>query len=59
MKLGRKNLVYSLILAGIMLLFLVGYFIYMLPSLYVDYVMEQNLKSVKEQHNAYIKKRNL
>lgn len=55
MKLGRKNLVYSLILAGIMLLFLVGYFIYMLPSLYVDYVMEQNLKSVKEQHNAYIK----
>lgn len=55
MKLGRKNLAYSLTLAGIMLLFLVGYFIYMLPSLYVDYVMEQNLKSVKAQHNSYIK----
>jgi len=56
MKLGRKNLVYSIILAGIMLLFLVGYFIYMLPSLYVDYVMEQNLKSIKEQHNAYMER---
>lgn len=55
MKLERKNLVYSLILAGIMLLFLIGYFIYMLPSLYVDYVMEQNLKSVKEQHRSYVK----
>lgn len=55
MKLGRKNLIYSVILAGIMLLFLVGYFIYMLPSLYVDYVTEQNLKAVKEQHKAYVK----
>lgn len=54
MKLGRKNLVYSMILAGIMLLFLVGYFMYMLPSLYVDYCMEQNLKSIREQHNTYV-----
>ncbi|MCR2047641.1 HAMP domain-containing histidine kinase [Acetatifactor muris] len=53
MKLGRKNLLYSMALAGMMLLLLVGYFIYMLPSLYVDYVMEQNLKSVREQHIAY------
>lgn len=53
MKLGRKNLLYSMTLAGILLLLLVGYFIYMLPSLYVDYVMEQNLKSVREQHKAY------
>ncbi len=37
-----------------MLLFLVGYFINMLPSLYVDYVMEQNLRSVCEQHRAYV-----
>lgn len=54
MSLGRKNLVYSMLLAGVMLLFLVGYFINMLPSLYVDYVMEQNLKSVCEQHRAYM-----
>ena len=36
MRLGRKNLLYSMALAGILLLFLVGYFICMLPSLYVD-----------------------
>lgn len=54
MSLGRRNLVYSMLLAGAMLLFLVGYFINMLPSLYVDYVMEQNLKSVCEQHRAYV-----
>lgn len=53
--LGNKNLFYSMILAGIMLLFLVGYFVYMLPSLYVDYMMDQNLNSVKEQHQSYVK----
>lgn len=55
MGLGRKNLVYSLVLAGIMMLFLLGYFIYMLPSLYVEYAMEQNLKSVRAQHEFYVR----
>lgn len=54
MKLGRKNLVYSVLLAGMMLLLLLGYFIYMLPSLYVDYMAEQNLKSIRQQHNTYM-----
>lgn len=54
MSLGRKNLLYSMALAGVMLVFLVGYFIYMLPSLYVDYVCEQNLKSIRRQHEAYV-----
>lgn len=54
MRLARKNLFYSMALAGVMLLFLVGYFIYMLPSLYVDYVCEQNLKSIRRQHEAYV-----
>lgn len=54
MKLGRKNLLYSMAIAAMMLLLLVGYFIYMLPSLYVDYVMEQNLKSIRRQHEAYV-----
>lgn len=54
MRLGQKNLWYSMALAGVMLLFLVGYFVYMLPSLYVDYVMEQNLKSIRRQHEAYV-----
>lgn len=53
MKLGQKNLFYSMVLAGGMLIFLVGYFVYMLPSLYVGYTMEQNLKAVKEQHRAF------
>ena len=52
-RLGQRNLFYSMILAGSMLTFLVGYFVYMLPSLYVDYKMEQNLKAVTEQHKAY------
>lgn len=55
LKLGGRNLFYSMVLAGCMLTFLVGYFVYMLPSLYVDYTMEQNLKSVKEQHRIYAK----
>ena len=53
MKLGQKNLFYSMVLAGGMLVFLVGYFVYMLPSLYVDHTMEQNLKALKEQHRAF------
>lgn len=54
MKLGRKNLLYSMTLAGILMLLLIGYFICMLPSLYVNHVMEQNLKSIREQHKAYM-----
>ena len=54
LKLGGRNLFYSMVLAGCMLTFLVGYFVYMLPSLYVDYTMEQNLKSIKEQHKMYV-----
>lgn len=54
-KLSQKNLFYSILLAAVMMLFLVGYFIFMLPSLYVDYVSEQNLEAVKKQHAAFIK----
>ncbi|MCM1257517.1 MAG: HAMP domain-containing histidine kinase [Roseburia sp.] len=58
MKLGGRNLFYSMTLAGFMMVFLVGYFVYMLPSLYVDYTMEQNLRAVKEQHRAFVKNGN-
>lgn len=54
MRLRKRNLFYSMLLAGCMLVFLVGYFGYMLPSLYVDYTMEQNLKSVQQQHKLYM-----
>ncbi len=57
MKLARRNLVYSMVLSGILLLLLVGYFIYMLPSLYVDYRMQENLRAIREQHEAYVRDR--
>lgn len=53
--LDYKNRLYSILLALILLCFLVGYFLYMLPSLYVDYRMEQNLKSVKTLHREFVK----
>ena len=52
--LDRKNRLYSIMLAVILLGCLVGYFICMLPSLYVSYRMEQNLKSVELQHKTYM-----
>lgn len=52
--LGRKNQLYSVILAVVLLGCLLGYFICMLPSLYVSYRMEQNLKTVELQHRAYM-----
>lgn len=52
--LDRKNRLYSILLAVILLGCLTGYFICMLPSLYVSYRMEQNLKSVALQHETYM-----
>lgn len=52
--LDRKNRLYSILLAVILLGGLVGYFICMLPALYVSYRMEQNLKSVEVQHRTYV-----
>lgn len=54
-QLGKKNLTYSMLLASVMVLLLVGYFIWMLPSLYVSYVEEQNVKALKIQHEAFMK----
>lgn len=53
-KLEHKNLSYSLLLAGCLLLFLISYFICMLPSLYVDYLMDENLKAIREQHRTFV-----
>lgn len=52
--LGRKNQLYSMILAVVLLGCLLGYFICMLPFLYVSYRMEQNLKTVELQHRTYV-----
>ena len=56
--LDRKNRLYSVILAVVLLAGLVGYFIYMLPSLYVSYRKEQNLQSVAQQHRTYVENGN-
>lgn len=53
-KMAQKNLFYSVLLAAVMLTFLVGYFTLMLPSLYVAYMKEQDLESVKRQHQAFV-----
>lgn len=53
-ELGRKNMCYSLLLAAVLMLLLVGYFIWMLPSLYVAYTEEQNLEAIRKQHQAFL-----
>lgn len=53
-RLGQKNLMYSLLLACVMMLLLISYFIWMLPSLYVSYTVEQNLQAIKKQHQTFV-----
>lgn len=50
----QKNLFYSLLLAGCLLFFLICYFIFMVPSLYVNHLMDENLRSIREQHRTYV-----
>lgn len=57
MGLSKKTSLYSIILAVVMTAFIIGYFVFMLPSLYVDYVMRSNLKSAMEIHKGYVKDR--
>ena len=47
MGLRKKTFLYSVTLAVIMIAFVIGYFVFMLPSLYVDYVMNSNLESAR------------
>lgn len=57
MGLRKKTFLYSIVLAVIMAAFVIGYFILMLPSLYVDYVMDSNLRSVMEIQQSYMEDR--
>lgn len=57
MGLKKKTFLYSIVLAVIMTAFIIGYFVLMLPSLYVDYVMDSNLESVTEIQTGYMKER--
>lgn len=57
MGLSKKTFLYSMLLAGVMVILIIGYFVFMLPSLYVDYVMDSNLDSVREIQKGYMEKR--
>ncbi len=57
MGLRRKTFLYSIILAGLMTAFVLGYFVLMLPSLYVDYVMKSNLDLIGRVQQGYMEER--
>lgn len=57
MGLRKKTFLYSIVLAVIMIVFVIGYFVLMLPSLYVDYVMNSNLESAAEIQKGYMEER--
>ena len=54
MGLRKKTFLYSIALAVIMTAFVIGYFVLMLPSLYVDYVMNSNLESAWDIQKGYM-----
>lgn len=54
MKLSKKTFLYSIILAAGMVALVIVYFVLMLPSLYVDYVMDSNLQSVADIQKGYM-----
>ena len=58
MKLSKKTFLYSIILAAGMVALVIIYFVLMLPSLYVDYVMDSNLQSVVDIQEGYMEKGN-
>lgn len=55
MKLIHKNFLYTAIVTGILTILVLGYFVFMLPSLYVDYMSNENYNSIIEQHRGYLK----
>lgn len=57
MGLSKKTFFYSMTIAAAMVAFVIGYFVFMLPSLYVDYVMKSNLDSVIKLQEGYIDSR--
>ncbi len=55
MKLIHKNFLYTAIVTSILTILVLGYFVFMLPSLYVDYMSNENYYSIVEQHKGYLK----
>ena len=57
MGLSKKTFFYSMVLALILVAFAIGYFVFMLPSLYVDYMVRSNLDSVIKVQKEYLANR--
>ncbi len=57
MGLSKKTLLYSTFLSVIIVSCMAGYFIWMLPSLYINYRQEQNFEIAVQTQKAYIKNR--
>lgn len=55
MKLVHKNFLYTAFITGILSVLVLGYFVFMLPSLYVDYMSNENYYAVVKQHKGYLK----
>jgi len=55
MKLTSKNLIYTVVITILLAVMILGYFIWMLPSLYVDRMMEEDLSTVKEIQEKYLR----
>ena len=54
MKLANKNLLYSIILAGVVGAFIIGYLLLMLPSLYTSYRQEVDFNDFKTSFVKFI-----
>ena len=55
MNLSKKTLLYSSFISVIILSLIVGYFMLMLPSLYVSYMQDRNYDSIVELQEEYMK----
>ena len=49
MRLTKKTLCYSVLISAVLMAFVVVYFCFMMPSLYVDYAKKDDLKSVVDE----------
>lgn len=57
MGLSKKTFCYSILMAVLLIFFVIIYFVLMLPSLYVNYMEKENLKSVEAVQKHYMKER--
>lgn len=55
MNLSKKTLLYSTLVSIVIVALIVGYFILMLPSLYVDYIGNSNYNSIVALQEGYMK----